>query len=156
MTWENACYLHLIINMIMSIPATYNTNLLDETRIHISRAVDIRGNNSLGGQSWFVVRAIWHFLTNWGRVTHIGVCKITTVGSDNGLSPGRGQAVIWTIAGVLLNRSKLQWNLKPNSIIFIQCVISFRTCDRYSTIYVKQIIRQIKFRVIRIEGCCWS
>ena len=41
-------------------------------------------------------------LTHWGRVTHICVCKLRTIGSDNGLSPGRRQAIIWTHAGILL------------------------------------------------------
>ena len=41
-------------------------------------------------------------LTLWGRVTHICVNKITIIGSDNGLSPGRRQAIIWTDAGILL------------------------------------------------------
>ena len=36
-------------------------------------------------------------LTHWGRVTHICVSKLTINGSDNGLSPGRCQAIIWTI-----------------------------------------------------------
>ena len=37
-----------------------------------------------------------------GRVTHICVSKLTIIGSDNGLSPGRRQAIIWTNAGILL------------------------------------------------------
>ena len=41
-------------------------------------------------------------LTHWGRVTHICVNRLTTTGSDNGLSPGRRQAIIWTNAGILL------------------------------------------------------
>ena len=41
-------------------------------------------------------------LTHWGRVTHICVSKIIIIGSDNGLSPGRRQAIIWTNAGILL------------------------------------------------------
>ena len=41
-------------------------------------------------------------LTHWGRVTHICVGKLTIIGSDNGLSPGRRQAIIWTNAGILL------------------------------------------------------
>ena len=41
-------------------------------------------------------------LTDWGRVTHICVSKIIIIGSDNGLSPGRRQAIIWINAGVLL------------------------------------------------------
>ena len=44
-------------------------------------------------------------LTHWGRVTHICVGKLTTIGSDNGLSPGRRQAIIWTNDGILLIRT---------------------------------------------------
>ena len=44
-------------------------------------------------------------LTHWGRVTHICVNKLTTIGSDNGLSPGRRQAIIWTNVGILLIRT---------------------------------------------------
>ena len=43
-------------------------------------------------------------LTHWGRVTHICVSKLTIIGSDNGLSPGRRQAIIWTNDGILLIR----------------------------------------------------
>ena len=41
-------------------------------------------------------------LTHWGRVTHICVSELTSIGSENGLSPGRRQAFIWTNAGILL------------------------------------------------------
>ena len=41
-------------------------------------------------------------LTHWGRVTHICVSKLTIIGSDNGLSPDRRQAIICTNAGLLL------------------------------------------------------
>ena len=41
-------------------------------------------------------------LTHWGRMTHICVNKLTIIGSDNGLSPGRRQAIIWTKAKRLL------------------------------------------------------
>ena len=41
-------------------------------------------------------------LTHRGRVTHICVGKLSIIGSDNGLSPGRRQAIIWTNAGILL------------------------------------------------------
>ena len=50
---------------------------------------------------------IWAFqmetyLTHWGRETHICVGKLTIIASDNGLLPGRRQAIIWTNAGILL------------------------------------------------------
>ena len=34
-------------------------------------------------------------------MTHICVGKLTIIGSNNGLSPGRRQAIIWTNAGIL-------------------------------------------------------
>ena len=40
-------------------------------------------------------------LTHWGRVTYICVSKLTLISSDNDLSPGRRQAIIWTNAGIL-------------------------------------------------------
>ena len=64
-----------------------------------------------------------HPSTHWGRVTHICVSKLTIIGSDNGLSPGRRQAIIWTNAGILLIwtfRNKLQWNFKRYSDIFVE------------------------------------
>ena len=42
------------------------------------------------------------WLTHWGRVTHICVDDVTIIGSGNGLSPVRRQAIIWTNAGILL------------------------------------------------------
>ena len=42
----------------------------------------------------------WKRLTHWGRVTHICVGNLTIIGSDNGLSPGRRQAITWTNVGI--------------------------------------------------------
>ena len=36
-------------------------------------------------------------LTDRGKVTHICISKLTIFGSYNGLSPGRRQAIIWTM-----------------------------------------------------------
>ena len=69
-------------------------------------------------QLWMITKCIWiipknhcfarsHFfhifsLNHWGRVTHICVGNLAIIGSHNGLSPGRRQAIIWTSAGILL------------------------------------------------------
>ena len=57
--------------------------------------------------SWCVRRGqvsnlfmIW--LTYLGLVTHICIGKLIINASDNGLSPGQRQAIIWTNAGILL------------------------------------------------------
>ena len=41
-------------------------------------------------------------ITHWSRVTHICVGNLTIIVANNGLSPGRRQAIIWTNAGILL------------------------------------------------------
>ena len=38
------------------------------------------------------------FLTRCSPVTHVCLSKLTTIGPDNDLSPGRRQAIIWTDA----------------------------------------------------------
>ena len=47
-----------------------------------------------------IVRA--YNLSHWGRVKHICVNKLTIIGSNNGLSLFRHQAIIWANAGILL------------------------------------------------------
>ena len=59
-------------------------------------------------------------LTHWGRVTHICVSDLTSIGSDNGLSPGRCQAIIRTNAGILLIRP-----LRTNSSEFLVEILIF-------------------------------
>ena len=58
-------------------------------------------------------------LTHWGRVTHICVGKPLIIGSDNGLSPGWRQAIIWTIAGMLL--------IGPSGTNFSEILIGIQT-----------------------------
>ena len=41
-------------------------------------------------------------LTHWGRVTHLCLNKLIIIGSNNGVSPVRRQAIIWINAGILL------------------------------------------------------
>ena len=60
-------------------------------------------------------------LTHWGRVTHICVSKLTIIGSDDGLSPGRRQAITWTNAGILL--------IGPLGTNFNELSIGIQTCS---------------------------
>ena len=57
---------------------------------------------NMGGTGIWRVKIVILPLTYWGQVTHICVSKLTTIGSDNGLSPGRRQIIIWTNTGILL------------------------------------------------------
>ena len=62
--------------------------------------------------------SFFNVLTHWGRVTHICVGKLTIIGSDNGLLPGRRQAIIWTNAGILL--------IEPLGTIFSEILIGIQ------------------------------
>ena len=67
--------------------------------IHVRKLLENTHLTQRKGHCW-----IQDTLTHWGRVTHICVGKITIIGSNNGISPGRRQAIIWTNAGILLIR----------------------------------------------------
>ena len=59
------------------------------------------------------------FEAEWRMYASVN-CAI--IGSDDGLTPGRCQAIIWTNAGMFLTGplgTKIQWTLKRNMYIFI-------------------------------------
>ena len=62
---------------------------------------------------WQIYRVF--VLTHWGRVINMCVSNLNTIGSDNGLSPDRRQAIIWSNAGILLT-GPLGTNLSEISI----------------------------------------
>ena len=70
--------------------------------LHISAVTFVKHGLNGSNRCTFVTCGRPGELTNWGRVTHICVSNLTIIGSDNGLSPGRRQAIIWTNAGILL------------------------------------------------------
>ena len=97
-------------------------------------------------------------------MTYICVSGITIIGSDNGLSPGRRQAIIWSNAGILLIEAlekKLQWNSYRNYSIFIQenaleCVVCEMTtilsrpqCVKPNCTVVSDFLSQMKLNSTR-------
>ena len=64
-------------------------------------------------------------LTHWGWVTHLFADKLNIIGSDNGLLPGRRQAIICTNAGRLLI-GPLRTNL--SQILIGIRTFSFKQC----------------------------
>ena len=58
-------------------------------------------NYHIGNSLVFKMLVYMCQLTHWGWVTHI---YLTIIVSDNGLSPGRRQDIIWTNAGILVIR----------------------------------------------------
>ena len=78
-------------------------------------------------------------LTHWSRVTHICVGRLTIIGSDNGLSPGRRQAILWTNAGILL--------IGPLGTNFSELLIEFQT---FSLKKVRLKMSSVKYCPIRL------
>ena len=78
--------------------------------------------------TWLPYLPVAIVLTHWGRVTHICVSKLNSIGLDNGLSSGRCQAIIWTDAGILLI-----WPLGTN---FREMFIEIHTFS-FKKIYLK-------------------
>ena len=79
-------------------------------------------------------------LTHRGWVTHICVSKLTIIGSYNGLSPDRRQAIIWTSAGILLIRthfSKILSKMHSRKLLmhWSYCSLALNHRYVYPTIY---------------------
>ena len=66
---------------------------------------------------------------------HIGVSKLTIFGSDNGLSPGQRQAIIWTNAAILL--------IGPLGTNFSEILIKIRI---FSLKKIGLIVSSVKWR----------
>ena len=77
-----------------------NQNKTIKMRINWCMTGGLHSQNANTWESVPMTRRL--YLTHWGRVTHICVSKLSTLGSDNGLSPDLRQAIIWTNAGILL------------------------------------------------------
>ena len=69
-------------------------------------------------------------ITHWGRVTHICIWKLTIIGLDDGLSPGRRQAILWTNAEILL--------ILPLETNFSEIFIEIHTFS-YSKMHLKML-----------------
>ena len=79
---------------------------------------------------------------------HICVSKLTIIASDNGLSPVRRQAIIWTNAGILLI-----WTLGTN---FSQFVIEIQTFS-LTKIRLKMVCEMLSRATMIFEAqtCCY-
>ena len=78
-------------------------------------------------------------LTHWGRATHICVSNLTIIASDNGLSPGQRQAIIWTNAGILL--------IGPLAINFSEILMEILIFS-FKKMYLK--LSSVKWRLLRL------
>ena len=65
---------------------------------------------------------------HWDQVTSICVSNLSIIGSENGLSPGRRQVIIWSNAGILL--------IGPFGTNFSQILIEIQTFP-FKNMYLK-------------------
>ena len=98
-------------------------------------------------------------LTHWGRMTHIYIYYITIIGSDNGLSPGRRQAIIWTSAGILLigplgtNFSEIL-TCRNSNISIQENALENVVCEMTSILSRPQCVKLSK-RCLDLTGSMW-
>ena len=86
-------------------------------------------------------------LTHWGRVTHTCIGELTNIGSDNGLSPGRRQAIIWTNAGILL--------IGPLGTNFSEFLIASHTFS-FNKIHLKMSSAQWRLFGLGLNELMWQ
>ena len=70
---------------------------MEYSRFHSRKCISKCGLQNTN-HSWSGLNMLYH----WVRVTHICVSNSTIIGLDNGLSPVRCQAIIWTNVRILL------------------------------------------------------
>ena len=87
---------------------------------------------------WFTECNTSMWLNHWGRETHICVSKLTIIGSNNGLSPGRRQAIILTNDGILL--------IKTSGTNFNEILIEIHISS------LKK--RHLKISSVKCRSCC--
>ena len=106
---------------------------------------------------------VWDLdFTHWGRVTHIYFSKLTISGSDNGLSPGRHQTIIWTRAGILLTAPTGQYSVESESKIIHfhprkftwECRLKWRPFSPISPENSSDYIWQ-DYQLNRLARYCW-
>ena len=98
-------------SLITSLTSVYSTVYSDaDQRKHQSSASlafvwGIHRGPVNSPHKWPVTRKMLPFddvIMHRDRVTYICISKLTIIGSDNGLSSGRYQAIIWSNCGILL------------------------------------------------------
>ena len=77
-------------------------------------------------------------LTHWGRVTCICISNYAVIDSNNGLSPGQWQAIIWANAGILL--------IVPLETNFIEILIKIHIFP----------FKKMQFKILsaKFQPCC--
>ena len=95
---------HLITDCFIQIITQQENNRLSAIMLHLYVCM-YRSIHASEVQIDMITLQQWSTLAHWGRVTNIYVSDLVHHCSDNGLSPIRRQAIVWTNDGVLLIRT---------------------------------------------------
>ena len=112
---EEHCFVYFVLSVQPEVIHSCSHSNWKESR-PICMAVQINRRWCCGN---YITLSYLGALTHWGRVTHICVVNLTIIGSDNGLSPGRRQAIIWTNDAIV-------W-IRPLGTNFSETLIEFLT-----------------------------
>ena len=98
--WCNAV---ITLHVLLGYPrgfCHYHTEAQTKWPTFYRRHFQMQMSSDVTMAQWF----IWVLTTliHWDRLARTYVSKLTIIVSDNGLSPSRRQAIIWTNAGILL------------------------------------------------------
>ena len=100
-------------------------------------------------------------------MTHICVSKLTIIGSDNGLSPGRRQAIIWTNDNILVRAAQFSFrpadflplhfglNFRNPSYIYIRACCIIYICSLYHSVH-KFTVNNPDLCIIGLEIFNWK
>ena len=94
-------YMNLFFFLVNCVYISYESIIHSWCRTLVQFVVELK----VKAPSCVIYEHFGYYLTHWGRVTHICGSKLTIIGSDDGLSPGWRQAIIWTNGGILLIRT---------------------------------------------------
>ena len=115
---------------------THDQTFTSVTSLNVLHSLRSMNKNMIPRRIDFIQKPESYSLTDWGRATHICVGNLTIIGSDNGLSPCRHQAINWTSGGLLLigslgiNFSKIlieihTFSYKENAFESVVCKMAY-------------------------------
>ena len=108
-------------------------------------------------KSWFDDKQL--IKTHWDRLTHICVSKLTFIASDNGLSSGRRQTLIWTNVGILFstplgtNFNEILIEIDRFSFTKIHFKMSFGKWQPFCLGLNMLTVQCASYKIRKISGC---
>ena len=101
-TWPWPLTIHMTLTMDLMVKFLNSCIWEWEGRLTLHKGGGSRSFMTMTMTIWWPRSGVWIYQIVTGVTSVVGVPSTHLVGSDNGLPPGRRQAIIWTNAGILL------------------------------------------------------